>query len=133
LKIKQDFVTNSSSTAFIINWKKYNKDPDTIYSKEEAQAYLESYGREWDSTDHIRAALHGYVDTIVHTKNRVKEEDYQSQIYSHVLHYVKETKHKWVVWVLRDESLSDMDDRMFPHSYSDDSYYKECGHEFPHL
>jgi len=133
LKIKQDFVTNSSSTAFIINWKKYNKDPDTIYSKEEAQAYLESYGREWDSTDHIRAALHGYVDAIVHTKDRVKEEDYQSQIYSHVLHYVKETRHKWVVWVLRDESLSDMDEKMFPHSYDEHSYYKECGSAFPHL
>lgn len=133
MKIKQDFVTNSSSTAFIINWKKYYKDPDTIYTKEEAQAYLESYGREWDNTDHIRAAIHGYIDAIVHTKDRVAEEDYQSQLYSHVLHYVKETEHRWVVWVLRDESVSDMDDRMFPHSYNDDSYYKECGDEFPHL
>jgi len=133
LKIKQDFVTNSSSTAFIVSWKRYNKDPDTVYTKEEAQAYLESYGREWDSVGHIRDAIHGYVDNITDLSASKEAEDAHDQLYSHVLHYVKESKRKWVVWVRRDESLSDMDDKMFPHSYNDDSYYKECGHEFPHL
>jgi hypothetical protein len=126
-------VTNSSSTAFIVNWKKYNKDPDTVYTKEEAQAYLESYAREWDNVGHIRDAIYGYVNSVTNPDADKEVKDARDQLYSHVLHYVKESKSKWVVWVLRDESVSDMDDKMFPHSYNDDSYYKECGHEFPHL
>lgn len=126
-------MTNSSSTAFIINWKKYNKDPDTVYTKEEAQAYLESYGREWDSVNHIKTAIHGFINAAVHTKNNALAQDFQSQLYSHTLHYVKETKSRWVVWVLRDERLSEMDDKVFPSSYDESSYYEECGHEFPHL
>jgi len=133
LKIKQDFVTNSSSTAFVINWKKYEKDPETKFTKEEAIAYLQSYGREWDSADHIRETIHKYIDAAVHTKDHVLANEYQSLLYSHVLHYAKESNSRWIVWVLRDESLSDMDHDIFPASYGENSYYEECGHEFPHL
>jgi hypothetical protein len=133
LKVKQDFVTNSSSTAFVINWKRYEKDPLTTFTKEEAQAYLESYGKEWDSVSHIRHTLHDYIDNAIVTKDHPRAREIQDEIYSHVLHYVRESGKRWVVWVLRDESLSDMDYKVFPTSYDENSYYEECGHEFPHL
>ena len=133
MKVKQDFVTNSSSTAFIINWRKYEKDPYTVFTKEEAQAYLESYGKEWDKASHIVETISRYTNAAIVRGDSVEVRQCQDQLYSHILHYVKETSSKWVVWVLRDESLSTMDRKVFPPNYDEKSSCEPCWNDFPHL